>query len=290
MVPLGPFHVHPHYVFDLLAYSGGVRLFLRERRRLGDTIDTHARWSVIAAAILGAAIGSKVFFWLEDPAETLAHWNDLVFLLGGKTIVGGLIGGLIGVELEKRWAGLTRRTGDLFAMPMAFGIAVGRIGCFLSGLADRTFGTPSSLRWAVDFGDGIPRHPTQIYESAVMAVAAVVLGRLTRRPHREGDVFKPFMVTYFALRLALDAIKPEVRILFGLSTLQWASVAVLLYYGHDVRHWIRQGWAQPRGEPRASASSCCCSSAASCWPSAAARCSSATRTSTATPAANATCC
>ena len=108
MVPLGAFRIHPHYVFDLLAYSGGFRLFLLQRRRFGDTIDTRARWSVVAAAILGAAIGSKIFFWLEDPRETLAHWNDLAFLLGGKTIVGALIGGLVAVEMEKRWSGLTR--------------------------------------------------------------------------------------------------------------------------------------------------------------------------------------
>jgi len=242
LIPIGALRLHPHTVFDVLAYSIGFRVFLWQRRKLGDTIDTPARWSVVAAAILGAAIGSKLLFWLEDPAETIAHWNDPVFLLGGKTIVGGLIGGLAGVELEKKWAGLTRRTGDLFAMPLAVGIAIGRIGCFLSGLADRTCGTPSPLPWAVDFGDGIPRHPTQLYESAVMAAAAVTLGRLTRRPHREGDVFKLFMVLYFALRLGVDAIKPEVRILLGLSSLQWASVAVLLYYGDDVRRWIREGW------------------------------------------------
>lgn len=197
---------------------------------------------MVAAAILGAALGSKLFFWLENPAETLANWNNPAFLFGGKTIVGGLVGGVIGVELEKRWAGVTRRTGDLFAMPLAAGIAVGRIGCFLSGLPDRTYGTPTALPWGVDFGDGIPRHPTQLYESAVMAVAAVILGRLTPRPHGEGDVFKLFMVIYFTLRLAVDAIKPEVRIFLGLSSLQWAAVAVLVYYGHDVRRWIRQGW------------------------------------------------
>lgn len=242
MIPFGPVSLHPHTVFDVLAYSIGFRVFLWQRRRLGDAIDARARWTVVAAAILGAAIGSKVLFWLEDPSETLAHVTDPVFLLGGKTLVGGLIGGLVGVELEKRWAGITRRTGDLFAMPLAVGIALGRIGCFLSGLADRTYGVPSSLPWAVDFGDGIPRHPTQLYESAAMVIAAVVLGRLTRRPHREGDVFKLFMVLYFALRLALDALKPEVRILLGLSTLQWASVAVLVYYGDDVRRWIREGW------------------------------------------------
>ena len=242
LIPVGPFRIHPHTLFDLLAYSTGFKLFLIQRRQFGDTIDTRARWTVIAAAIFGAAVGSKLLFWLEDPSETLAHWNDPGFLLGGKTIVGGLIGGLIAVELEKRWAGLTRRTGDLFAMPLAAGISIGRIGCFLSGLPDRTYGTPSHLPWAVDFGDGIPRHPTQLYEAIIMAAAAIALGRLTRRPHREGDVFKLFMVTYFGLRLAVDVIKPELRILLGLSSLQWASVAVLLYYSDDVRRWLTEGW------------------------------------------------
>jgi prolipoprotein diacylglyceryltransferase len=251
LIRFGPLLLHPHTVFDLLAYTVGFRLFLSQRRRLGDTIDARARWTVVAAAIFGAAIGSKLFFWLEDPAETLAHWNDPFFLLGGKTIVGGIIGGLIGVELEKRWAGLTRRTGDLFAMPLAVGIAIGRIGCFLSGLPDRTYGASSALPWAVDFGDGVPRHPTQLYESMAMALAAMVLGRLTRRPHREGDAFKLFMTMYFGLRLAVDAIKPEVRIFLGLSSLQWASVAVLLYYGNDVRRWVTEGWSGDRSRAAA---------------------------------------
>ncbi len=242
LIPIGPLRVHPHTVFDLLAYGVGFRLFLWQRRRLGDTIDTRARWTVVAAAILGAAVGSKVFFWLEDPYETLAHWNNPVFLLGGKTIVGGLIGGLVFVEFEKRRAGLTRRTGDLFAMPLAAGIAIGRIGCFLSGLPDRTYGTASRLPWAVDFGDGVTRHPTQLYESIVMAIAAGVLARLARRPYREGDLFKLFMTIYFVLRLIVDAIKPEVRIVLGLSSLQIASVAVLLFYSHDVRRWLTEGW------------------------------------------------
>jgi len=75
-----------------------------------------------------------------------------------------------------------------------------------------------------------------------MVVAAVVLGRLTRRPHREGDVFKLFMVVYFTLRLAVDFLKPDPAVFLGLASLQWASVAVLLYYGNDVRRWIGVAW------------------------------------------------
>lgn len=239
LIGVGAWRVHPHWVFDALAYLAGFQLYLWQRRRFGDVVDSHARWWVVAAAIGGAAVGSKLLFWLEDPAETLAHWRDPLFLLGGKTVVGALVGGLIAVELTKRAIGVTARTGDLFAVPLAIGIAIGRVGCFLSGLPDRTYGTPSSLPWAVDFGDGIPRHPTQLYETIALVALAAWIAHLARRPHREGDLFRVFMVGYMAMRLVLDAIKPEVRLALGLSAIQWTALAVLVHYRHDVARWLK---------------------------------------------------
>lgn len=247
-LPLGPWTLHSHVVFELLGYFVGFRIYLWQRRRVGDTIDAHTRWSVVAAAILGAAIGSRLLFWLEDPAKTIARWNDITHLLGGKTVVGALLGGLIAVELTKRWLGIKRRTGDLFAMPLAVGIAIGRIGCFLTGLEDGTYGVASVLPWAVDFGDGVRRHPTQIYEAIALTVLAWVLVRMGRRPHPEGRLFQIFMVSYLSLRLLLDAIKPELRLALGLSAIQWAALAALAYYAHD---WRRSASDTPtsQGEP-----------------------------------------
>jgi len=60
---------------------------------------------------------------------------------------------------------------------LVMGIAIGRVGCFLTGLPDHTYGVHSSLPWAVDFGDG-PRHPTQLYEIAfVMLLGAAIFAR-----------------------------------------------------------------------------------------------------------------
>ena len=123
---------------------------------------------MIAAAVAGAAFGSKLLFWLEDPALTWRHLHDPGYLIGGKTIVGALAFGLITVELTKRYIGIRQSTGDLYAIPLALGIAIGRVGCFLTGLSDNTYGTPTSLPWAINFGDGIPRHPTQLYEIAFL--------------------------------------------------------------------------------------------------------------------------
>jgi phosphatidylglycerol:prolipoprotein diacylglycerol transferase len=114
--------------------------------------------------VAGAAIGSKLLFWLEDPQLTLHSLHNPAYLVGGKTIVGALAFGLISVELTKRYIGLRTSTGDLYSIPLALGIAIGRIGCFLTGLSDNTYGTPTRLPWAINFGDNIPRHPTQLYE------------------------------------------------------------------------------------------------------------------------------
>jgi phosphatidylglycerol:prolipoprotein diacylglycerol transferase len=89
-----------HIALEAIAYFVGFRLYLLARRRSGDALPDSTRWTVIAAAAVGAVVGSKLLYWVEDPAATAAHWLNPDYLLGGKTIVGGLVGGLIAVELR----------------------------------------------------------------------------------------------------------------------------------------------------------------------------------------------
>jgi prolipoprotein diacylglyceryltransferase len=234
-VDLGALRVPAHVVFEVLAYVAACRLYVLLRRRWGDPIPTATRWTVIAGAAVGAAIGSKLVAWIERPHELVAHWFDPAWLMGGKSIVGGLLGGLAGVELAKKIARETRSTGDLFVLPLCLGIAIGRIGCFLAGLADQTYGVATSLPWAVDFGDGVARHPTQIYE--VLALGIIAWWAVARRNAmaESGDLFRGFMVLYLAFRLAIEAIKPGDRAYAGLTGIQVACVVGLLYYVRDFR-------------------------------------------------------
>lgn len=222
--------LHPHFVLEALAYFLGFQVYLAMRKRSGDLVAPEMRRSVIAAAAAGAAIGSKLLYWLEDPAQTALHWHNPAYMMAGKTIVGGLLGGLLAVELVKRAAGEAQATGDLFAVPLCVGIAVGRIGCFLTGISDNTYGIATSLPWGVDFGDGISRHPTQLYEMIFVLVLAAWLFRYSQKPHWNGVVFKLFMVGYLAFRLVIDFIKPGVSFA-GLTFIQWACLAGLCYYG-----------------------------------------------------------
>ncbi len=81
----------------------------------------------------------------------------------------------------KRSIGLQQSTGDLYAIPLAVAIAIGRIGCFLTGLPDNTYGTPTNLPWAVNFGDNIPRHPTQLYEIIFLVTLVPFLYRILNK-------------------------------------------------------------------------------------------------------------
>ncbi|HEY1939317.1 MAG TPA: prolipoprotein diacylglyceryl transferase family protein [Candidatus Angelobacter sp.] len=229
--------INPHFIFEALAYSLGFATFRLLQRHFGDPVPHDIRWSVIAAAVAGAAIGSKILYWLEDPARVLHNWSNWQVVWGGKTIVGGLIGGLAAVEYAKKKMAFSGRTGDLFALPLCVGIAVGRIGCFLSGLNDDTYGTPTSLPWGINFGDGVTRHPTQIYEIIfLICLSSFLLGKM-RRPRVHGDIFKIFMVGYFGWRFLIDFLKPDPRFLL-LNSLQWACVVTLLYYSGDIGRWI----------------------------------------------------
>lgn len=236
---LGSVSLHPHWVFDVLAYTAGIWLLMRRRRLVDDVVDTRTRWIVVSAALIGGVVGSHLLFVLEDLAALRSSASDPMLFLEGKTIVGGLIGGLIAVEFVKARLGIVVATGDLLVLPLAVGIAIGRIGCFLTGLSDGTSGIATNLPWGVDFGDSIPRHPTQLYEIAFLGLLSLLVARVGPRLRLAGDAFKIFLLGYLTFRVLVDFIKPATRI-GGVSVLQWACLAVIAYYAPHVPRLITE--------------------------------------------------
>ena len=243
--------IHPHTFFEALGYATAFAIFLLLRSSRGDAVVYPIRWALLAAAFAGGTLGSKLLFWMEDPHLTMQHLHDPAYLIGGKTIVGGLLGGVFAVEMMKRYIGFRESTGDLLAVPIAAGLSIGRIGCFLTGLTDNTYGTPTTLPWGVDFGDGVHRHPTQVYEIVfLLALIPILLAvqnairkpptnkQRAPTPFRPGDAFKMFMASYLVFRFLCDFIKPYPAVFLGLGTIQLACVFGFLYYFRDVAHWL----------------------------------------------------
>jgi phosphatidylglycerol---prolipoprotein diacylglyceryl transferase len=149
----------------------------------------------------------------------------------GHSIAGGIVGGILAVELYKWANGITGSTGRVFTAPLAAGIAVGRLGCFFAGLPDYTYGTSTTLPWGVDFGDGIVRHPVQLYESAAMVVFLMLyLGALARGSsivRRDG--FYLFVAYYGVQRFLWEFLKPYPALLGPLNVFHLLTLAMIAY-------------------------------------------------------------
>ncbi len=218
-----------HTILEIAAFALGFRYFLRLRARQGDTIADQARIMIFVAASIGALLGARLLGVLENP-WLLTH-GDLFAALASKTIVGGLLGGLIAVEAAKRALGVRRSSGDLMVKPILLGMIIGRIGCFLSGINDGTHGLPTTFITGIDLGDGLSRHPTALYEIAAVIALWWTLNRLSSHVRlADGARFKIFLASYLAFRLGVDGLKPRVELLYGLSAIQLACIGGLLYY------------------------------------------------------------
>jgi phosphatidylglycerol:prolipoprotein diacylglycerol transferase len=227
-----------------LAYAAfmlaGLAVFLFARRVLPKSPDGLAsltpmeRLAIGLAAFAGGTLGARLPFVISVSSEGLSFYQ---WLGDGKTITTGLVGAYLGVELVKLVLGIRVKTGDDFAVPMALALAVGRWGCFFNGCC---YGTPTSLPWGVDFGDGVPRHPTQIYESLFHAFMAGVLIEIVRRGWLKYQRLKFYLLAYFAYRFLTEFIRPEPTGWLDLTIYQWvaalASFGLLLQWWWDARH------------------------------------------------------
>ena len=156
------------------------------------------------------------------------------------SIVGALAGAIVGVEVYKALRGVKGSTGGVFVGSFALGCAVGRWGCLFAGLADFTYGTPTALPWAVDLGDGVGRHPVEVYESLCMAgfLVAWLWGLEVRAPWAMRRGFYALCVCYGLQRFAWEFLKPYPRLVgpFNVFHLLCAGLVVygVIFYRADL--------------------------------------------------------
>ena len=213
-----------HAIFDVAAWlAAGLAGWWLTRLRGLQFPAQSPQLPYIAALMFGAGIGAYLF-------------GTLNLMLSGqsgiaRSVEGALAGGIVAIELYKWLNGVSLRTGARFALPLAVGIAIGRIGCHLAGLDDFTYGTPTALPWGHDFGDGLLRHPVQLYESLAMAgFAAFYVGAtLNRNDFVVTNGFYLALLCYAAQRFVWEFIKPYGTLLGPFSLFHLLSLFILIY-------------------------------------------------------------
>ena len=224
-----------HLILEYFAFFIGFRYYVILRRKSTDNISSNNRLSILIGAVFGALLLSRLVAFLENPE--LHYQQGWLFILNNKTIMGGLFGGLLGVELSKKIIGEQQSSGDLFTLPIILGIIIGRIGCFLAGVKEFTYGTKTSFFLGMDLGDGLRRHPIALYEVVFLIILFVYLLRLyrNRQQFKSGLLFKIFMIAYFAFRFFIEFIKPNSFLILGLSSIQYLCLICLLYYSKTIK-------------------------------------------------------
>jgi phosphatidylglycerol---prolipoprotein diacylglyceryl transferase len=215
-----------HALFDGLAWISAALIALGLRRLFPNVFppsplagDRLYILVVLAGASVGAYLIGSINLWLSGKTGI------------ARSIEGALAGAIVAVELYKAIRHRPGRTAALYALPVAMGIAVGRVGCYLAGLDDFTYGTPTDLPWGHDFGDGVLRHPVQLYESGAMLVFALayLVGLWRGQRFVIVNGFALVVLYYAVERFALEYWKPYPAVLFGLTVFQLLSICLSLY-------------------------------------------------------------
>ena len=180
--------------------------------------------TVYVAALLGAFLGAKVVYFLAEGYQHLGAPDMWLQLATGKTILGGLLGGYLAVEIAKRVVRYAGVTGDWFATIVPFGIVLGRIGCWFHGCCRGEACRPSWF--TVTDSTGVARWPAVPVET-LFNVAMIVLSFCWRRDRRlPGQHFHLYLMAYGGFRFLHEFLRVTPKIFGPFSGYQLAALAV----------------------------------------------------------------
>jgi phosphatidylglycerol:prolipoprotein diacylglycerol transferase len=189
-------------------------------------------YDIILYAYVGGWVGARLFliptgweYFTKDP---------LAFLLSGSGWVwyGGVVGGALAIYWLCRRSNLSLpQAGDIAAPALAMGLAIGRIGCQLSG--DGDYGVPTDLPWAMSYPNGVVPttelvHPAPVYEMIACFVIFAYLWARYRPELRDGDLLGRYLILSGVVRFLIEFIRRNPGWLIGLTTAQWISVACVV--------------------------------------------------------------
>lgn len=191
------------------------------------------RQLVAFAAVAGAVLGAYGLQWPADAfgwhAPATAGAGGDAMPLGGRTVLGGLLGGWLGVEVMKKFAGIRQPTGGDFALPLAVALGCGRLGCWSAGCCA---GAECAPAWyaSVDAA-GTPRLPVQLLEAAFHGLAAIALALAARRGFWPTRRLAAYIALYAVWRFVIEGWRLHPPVVAGLTWYQLLATALFALAG-----------------------------------------------------------
>ena len=244
LIDIGPVQIRSYGFMLALSFLAGMYLAARRAKRVG--VEPQQILDLSVYIILAAVVGSRllyVLFHLEEfanPLEFFALWR------GGATFYGGLLAAILvsyAFLARKRLSFLL--VADIIAPSIALGVALTRVGCFLSGCC---YGKPTTHAWGVVFPPDsaagysaaqaahalglttMSLHPTQLYAAAYgLVIFAALLALEPRLRARRGATFGLLLVLYGVARFGVDFVRfyeSNARVLLDLTFNQLISIVL----------------------------------------------------------------
>jgi|TARA_B100001964_G_C14081305_1_gene530401 phosphatidylglycerol:prolipoprotein diacylglycerol transferase len=233
LLSIGPFEIRYYGLFFVLSFVMAYFIinYLAKKKELSLSKDDVADF--LLYLIIGTVLGARIFyvfvynlpFYLSNPSEIIAVWH------GGLSFHGALIGAAIaGFYFCKRKKIDFYEIADITVIPLALGLALGRLGNFING---ELYGRITDVSWAVRFPDAEGfRHPSQIYESFKNLLIFSTLWTIKDKKLPKGFMFWLFVVMYSALRFIVEFFRApdeQLGFIIGFLTMgQILSVVTLL--------------------------------------------------------------
>ena len=232
------FDVEAFWVTVIVGFVAALFVARAELRRTGH--DVEIAYDLILASYLGGFAGARLFLIFSAWEAFRRDPFELLFSGSGWVWQGGVIGGTITVLLAARRRGVPFvDVADLAGPCLAIGQTIGRLGCQLSG--DGDYGVASDLPWAMSYPNGVVPtevrvHPTPVYEMIAYAMLFVFLWRQRHRPRPPGNLFGQYLVLSGAVRFAVEFVRRNPIVGWGLTLPQWMSLVWMIAGSALLRH------------------------------------------------------
>ncbi|WNG32550.1 prolipoprotein diacylglyceryl transferase [Archangium violaceum] len=237
-IKLGPLTIEPFGIFVALGILLAARLLSRQAEREGldsTPLQDYAPWGVG----VGVVVGHLFHLFAYHPEELSKSPFQIIKVWDGLSSFGGLIGGILAAVVFFRVRKLRFRDyADAFALSVAPGWAVARLGCF--AVHDHP-GVRTDFFLAVNFPGG-PRHDLGMYDALFLFAISGLLWSLRNAGKLRGKLLPLLSLLYAFGRFFFDSLRAtdlsyvDSRY-FGLTPAQYGCFGLIAFGIYGLVKW-----------------------------------------------------